>query len=258
MDLWHVFQWIQRDMSLQQIYDWLLAPKYLSWLWSGFLLTLWIAFCTGVAATLFGFLLAAGRDSQLKTLRWPVVVWSTLFRNTPLLIQLFFWYFAAGQLFPSSFMQWMNAHHEIMLFGVILSWPSFEFFAGFFGLTLYSAAFIAEELRAGINGVARGQKYAANALGLTNWQSMRYVVLPQALKIAMPPLLGQYMNIIKNSSLTMAIGVAELSYASRQVETETLRTFQAFGVATVLYIAIIALIEAWGMWRQQRFIIKGH
>lgn len=87
---------------------------------------------------------------------------------------------------------------------------------------------------------------------------MRHVVLPQALKIAMPPLLGQYMNIIKNSSLAMAIGVAELSYASRQVETETLRTFQAFGVATVLYIAIIALIEAWGMWRQQRTIVKGH
>lgn len=87
---------------------------------------------------------------------------------------------------------------------------------------------------------------------------MRHVVLPQALKIAMPPLLGQYMNIIKNSSLAMAIGVAELSYASRQVETETLRTFQAFGIATVLYIAIIALIEAWGMWRQQRTLAKGH
>ncbi len=87
---------------------------------------------------------------------------------------------------------------------------------------------------------------------------MRYVVLPQALKIAMPPLLGQYMNIIKNSSLAMAIGVAELSYASRQVETETLRTFQAFGVATLLYIFIIALIEAWGMWRQQRTVVRGH
>lgn len=126
------------------------------------------------------------------------------------------------------------------------------------GLTLYSSAFIAEEIRAGIGGVARGQKHASLALGLTPWQAIRYVVLPQALKIAMPPLLGYYMNIIKNSSLTMAIGVAELSYASRQVETETLRTFQAFGVATVLYIAIIALIEGWGMWRQQRQLARGH
>jgi polar amino acid transport system permease protein len=146
----------------------------------------------------------------------------------------------------------------VTLVGLTLSWPSFEFLAGFIGLTFYSTAFIAEELRAGISGVAKGQKYAAYALGLTGWQSMRHVVLPQALKIAMPPLLGQYMNIIKNSSLAMAIGVAELSYASRQVETETLRTFQAFGVATVLYIAIIALIEAWGMWHQQRTAIRRH
>lgn len=77
--------------------------------------------------------------------------------------------------------------------GLALFWV----LAGFVGLTLYSTAFIAEELRAGISGVAKGQKYAAHALGLTGWQSMRYVVLPQALKIAMPPLLGQYMNIIK-------------------------------------------------------------
>jgi len=151
-------------------------------------------------------------------------------------------------------MQWLNSAHQVGP----LEWPSFEFLAGFFGLTLYSTAFIAEEIRSGIRGVAGGQKYAAQALGLTGWQAMRYVVLPQALKIALPPLLGQYMNVIKNSSLTMAIGVAELSYASRQVETETLRTFQAFGVATVLYIAIIALLEGWGMWRQQRKPLGGH
>ena len=163
-------------------------------------------------------------------------------------------YFAAGQILPSAAMQWLNSAHQVGP----LEWPSFEFLAGFFGLTLYSTAFIAEEIRSGIRGVAGGQKYAAQALGLTGWQAMRYVVLPQALKIALPPLLGQYMNVIKNSSLTMAIGVAELSYASRQVETETLRTFRAFGVATVLYIAIIALLEGWGMWRQQRKPLGGH
>ncbi|CAI1175717.1 TPA: amino acid ABC transporter permease [Serratia liquefaciens] len=241
-------------MNLQQLSDWLLAPQYLSWLWEGFLLTLWLSACASLAATLLGFLLTAMRDSRLRVLRWLAVGYSSLFRNTPLLVQLFFWYFAAGQILPSAAMQWLNTPHHIGP----LEWPSFEFLAGFFGLTLYSTAFIAEEIRSGIRGVASGQKYAANALGLTGWQAMRYVVLPQALKIAMPPLLGQYMNVIKNSSLTMAIGVAELSYASRQVETETLRTFQAFGVATVLYIAIIALLEGWGMWRQQRKPLGGH
>ncbi|MCT8343773.1 amino acid ABC transporter permease [Photorhabdus kleinii] len=236
----------------------LLAPQYLGWLWQGFLITLWISACTVVASTLLGFVLAAARDSQLKILRWPVTAYTTLFRNTPLLVQLFFWYFASGQILPQEVMLWLNTPHEINLLGLPLVWPSFEFLAGFIGLTLYSAPFVAEELRAGIRGIGRGQKYAAHALGLTGWQAMRYVVLPQALKIATPPLLGQYMNIVKNSSLTMAIGVAELSYASRQVETETLKTFEAFGVATVLYIATIAVMEGWGQWRQQQAITRGH
>ncbi|MBP2849913.1 amino acid ABC transporter permease [Dickeya oryzae] len=243
--------------SFQQwLADTLLAPQYLQWLWQGFQVTLGIAAATGVLATLSGLILAAGRDSRTRWLRWPVIAYCALFRNTPLLVQLFFWYFGAAQLLPEGVMQWLNRPHVIPLVG--LNMPSFEFLAGLFGLTLYSAAFIAEEVRAGIAGVARGQKYAACALGLTGWQAMRYVVLPQALRIALPPLLGQYMNVVKNSSLAMAIGVAELSYASRQVETETLRTFQAFGVATVLYIAVIALMEGWGQWRQHRQPVRGH
>ncbi len=88
-----------------------------------------------------------------------------------------------------------------------------------------------------------GQHLAAAALGLTPLAAFRYVILPQAVRISIPPLFGQYMNIVKNSSLTMAIGVAELSYASRQVDAETFKTFQAFGAATLLYIATIAVIE---------------
>ncbi|AYA41785.1 amino acid ABC transporter permease [Xenorhabdus nematophila] len=245
-------------MFEQFITEHLLAPEYLQWLWQGFLLTLWLSACAIVSSTLLGFVIAAARDSQIKPLRWLVTIYTTVFRNTPLLVQLFFWYFASGQTLPQEAMMWLNTPHEATILGLTLAWPSFEFLAGFIGLTLYSAPFVAEELRAGIQGVGRGQKYAAHALGLTGWQSMRHVVLPQALKIAMPPLLGQYMNIVKNSSLTMAIGVAELSYASRQVETETLKTFEAFGVATILYIAIIAVMEGWGQWRQQRTLARGY
>lgn len=229
-------------------WDDVLSPMYLGWLWQGFLLTLVLSACASIAATLLGFLIAGMRDSRVRALRIIATCYSSVFRNTPLLVQLFFWYFAAGQLLPGGLMQWLNMPHQAGPF----SWPSFEFLAGFIGLTCYSASFIAEEIRAGIRGVASGQKNAAWALGLTGWQSLRYIILPQALRIAFPPLLGQYMNVIKNSSLTMAIGVAELSYASRQVETETLRTFQAFGVATILYILTIAALEGWGMWRQQR------
>ncbi|WP_287811147.1 ABC transporter permease subunit, partial [Pseudomonas sp.] len=110
----------------------------------------------------------------------------------------------------------------------------------------YTTAFIAEELRAGIDSVRQEQRAAGLALGLRPAQVWRHVILPQGLRTALGPLLGQYMNAVKNSSLTMAIGLADLSYASRQVETETFKTFQAFGFATLLYVLSIAVIEAVG------------
>lgn len=246
------------SFKLHNLADWLLAPKYLLWLLDGFILTLWISSCTLVIASLIGFLLAIARVSHVRALKWLVIIYSALFRNTPLLIQLFFWYFVVSKIIPIPWMKWLNISHQSVFFGITFIWPSFEFLSGLVGLILYSAAFIAEELRSGINGVDSGQKYAANALGLTYWQSMRYVIFPQALKIAITPLSGQYMNIIKNSSLTMAIGVTELSYASRQVETETLRTFQAFGIATILYIIAIALIEAGSFLLQKRLKSRGN
>jgi len=124
-----------------------------------------------------------------------------------------------------------------------LHWPSFEFVAGWIGLTCYSTTFIGEEFRSGLSGVPMGQHNAAAALGLTPLAAFVHVILPQAVRISTPPLFGQYMNVVKNSSLTMAIGLAELSYSSRQVDTETFKTFQAFGMATVLYILTIAMLE---------------
>lgn len=191
--------------------------------------------------------LAIARLSRRRLLSWPARAYLALFRNTPLLVQLFFWYFGVPALLPEALVSWLNTPHETPL----LDWPSFEFLAGAWGLTLYTSAFVAEEFRAGIASVRPEQRAAGLALGLTQRQVWRVVVLPQALRTALPPLLGQYMNALKNSSLAMAIGLAELSYASRQVETETFKTFQAFGIATLLYIAAIALIEAFGQALQQ-------
>lgn len=215
----------------------LLAPQYLRWLLDGFLLTLGLALLSCLLATLIGAPLAIARLSRRRLLSWPARAYLALFRNTPLLVQLFFWYFGVPALLPEALVSWLNTPHETPL----LDWPSFEFLAGAWGLTLYTSAFVAEEFRAGIASVRPEQRAAGLALGLTQRQVWRVVVLPQALRTALPPLLGQYMNALKNSSLAMAIGLAELSYASRQVETETFKTFQAFGIATLLYIGAIAL-----------------
>ncbi|HFH2591978.1 amino acid ABC transporter permease [Pseudomonas aeruginosa] len=225
----------------------LLAPQYLRWLLDGFLLTLGLALLSCLLATLIGAPLAIARLSRRRLLSWSARAYLALFRNTPLLVQLFFWYFGVPALLPEALVSWLNTPHETPL----LDWPSFEFLAGAWGLTLYTSAFVAEEFRAGIASVRPEQRAAGLALGLTQRQVWRVVVLPQALRTALPPLLGQYMNALKNSSLAMAIGLAELSYASRQVETETFKTFQAFGIATLLYIGAIALIEAFGQALQQ-------
>lgn len=225
----------------------LLAPQYLRWLLDGFLLTLGLALLSCLLATLIGAPLTIARLSRRRLLSWPARAYLALFRNTPLLVQLFFWYFGVPALLPEALVSWLNTPHETPL----LDWPSFEFLAGAWGLTLYTSAFVAEEFRAGIASVRPEQRAAGLALGLTQRQVWRVVVLPQALRTALPPLLGQYMNALKNSSLAMAIGLAELSYASRQVETETFKTFQAFGIATLLYIGAIALIEAFGQALQQ-------
>ena len=224
----------------------LLEARYLWWLWDGFLVTLAISLLTIIFSTILGFLLVIAQQSGIKLIKGMVVGYNAIFRYSPLLPQLFFWYFGIGNLLPTEFKIWLFDEPQIQLWFFTLKMPSFEFIIGFIGLTCYSSAFIAEEFRAGIAGVSVGQQQASLALGLTWWQSMRFIILPQSFCIAFTPLIGQYMNIVKNSSLTMAIGVLELSYVSRQVETESLKTFQDFAVATFLYILAIVIIGTLG------------
>ncbi|KWB39493.1 amino acid ABC transporter permease [Burkholderia ubonensis] len=221
-----------------------LAPKYLSWLCQGFLLTLGLSAASALAAIVGGLALSILRHARHRVLRAAVAAYVVAFRNTPLLVQLLFWYFGVASLLPDTWVAWLNAGHAWHAGPFTLAWPSFEFVAGWVGLSAYTAAFVAQECEAGLRGVPLAQRDAAAALGLTPLQALRYVILPQAVRIALPPLFGQTMNLVKNSSLAMAIGVAELSYASRQVETETFKTFAAFGVATVLYVAAAVAIEA--------------
>jgi polar amino acid transport system permease protein len=238
-----------------------LEPRYLDWLAHGFVITLVLSACVSVCATLLGFGLAMAQISQHRTVATAARLYVLVFRNSPLLVQLLFWYFGAATLLPQLWMTWLNAPHLLNVGPIVLRWPSFELFAGWLGLTCYSTAFIAEEFRAGIRGVGVAQYQAGAALGMTRYATLRHVILPQAVRIATPPLAGQYMNIVKNSSLTMAIGVAELSYMSRQVDTESFRTFQAFGTATVLYVVTIALIEtALVIWQRTgvRKLQRGH
>lgn len=221
----------------------MLDAQYLAWLLQGAGATVLLSMAVITAALPLGVLACAARLSPCWPLATASITTLTVMRNSPLLIQLFFWYFAVPALLPPSLRDWLNTPHPHIpaLFG--LAWPPLEYLAAFIALTLYASAFIAEEFRAGIAAVAPGQWQAARALGLRRHQAWRHVVLPQALHLVRSPLLGQAMNTVKNTSLAMTIGVAELSYMARQVESQTFQAFQAFAVATVLYVAIIGLLE---------------
>lgn len=222
-----------------------LAQKYLVALCQGLWLTATLAFVVCIAATAFGIVLAAAIEYGGPAFRYSARVFIQIHRNTPLMVQIFLWYFGVPNLFPEDLRIWLNTPHVLeMAPNVSLAWPSYEFLSAFLSLSLYSAAFIAGEIASGIRAIADGQREASRALGLSAWMDLRWIILPQVVAHVRQPMISQYTGVIKNTSLTMAIGVAELSYRSRQVESETLLTFQAFAVATALYLTLI-LVSQW-------------
>ena len=231
-------------MSIPTLWpDSVLAFKYWQWLASGWSVTIISSLLVMAFATVLGALFAVARNAAAAPLRWASGLYLSVFRNTPLLVQLFFWYFGVPSLLPADWMSWLNTAHRIHLAGLPLAWPSFEFLSACVGLVFYSTAYVGEEIRAGINNVPRSQTQAALSLGMTRWQLLRFIVLPQALAKVVSPLFGQYMNIVKNTSLGMTIGLVELSYRARQAEAETFQSFQVYGISTLLYIVLIVVLE---------------
>lgn len=229
----------------------LLAARYWQWLLGGWSVTILSSSLVIVLSTVLGMGFAVARSAAFAPLRWVAVAYLSAFRNTPLLMQLFFWYFGLPSLLPREWVVWLNSPHQIGWGAFSLGWPSFEFVSSIIGLVFYSTAYVGEEVRAGVNSVQRGQTQAAQSLGMTRWQQLRHIVLPQALAKIVSPLCGQYMNIVKNTSLAMTIGLAELSYRARQVEAETFLSFQVYGITTLLYILLIAGL-AWLSRQMQR------
>ncbi|WP_127090098.1 amino acid ABC transporter permease [Aquabacter cavernae] len=208
------------------------------WLLSGFLMTIYVTVVGALLATLLAVLLLGLRIAPLAPARGLAIALVELFRNTPILVQFLFWYFAAYNLLPRSFRDYITAEHPwaVLPVGNVLLAP--EFIAAAWGLGVFTAAFLAEELRAGLNAMPRGQKEAALSQGFGHWETLRFVLLPQALANSWQPLVTQYLNLMKLSSLASAISLAELTYQVRQVESYNAHAFEAFAVGTVLYLLL--------------------
>jgi polar amino acid transport system permease protein len=218
-----------------------LHGQYLQWLVNGALSTLALFFLSLVCAFFLAVLLLLVRSMPAKFFEWPVAAYVNYHRNVPTLVQLFVWYFGIPQLLPAALGSWINDHNGEFIFALI-------------ALSLNAAAYISEDLRSGVRSIAKGQAEAARALGLSYGQTMRDVVLPQAVRVAVPSLINQSLNLFKTTSLAMAIGVAEMTYASRQIENETYRTFETFAIASAFYLLISFGIMLTGYWYNRRYV----
>ena len=203
------------------------GETYFDLLLSGIAWTLGVSACAWVIALAVGSVVGTIRTTQQPWLVRIGNAWVELFRNIPLLVQMFLWYFVIPEFIPP-LKAW-----------IIRTDPAnAQFVSAVLCLGLYTSARVAEQVRAGIQSLARGQRYAGMALGLSQTQVYRFVLLPMAFRIVIPPLTSETMNLIKNSSIALTIGLAELTFRSREMGEYTFRFFEAFSAATLIYIAI--------------------
>ena len=222
---------------LKYQFDWaiVLSGKYFDWLVSGVKVTIQLSMISIALSFLLGLIIAVMRMSRLRPIRWFAHGYLEFFRNTPLLVQIFFWYFGSYKILPTAVNDWLVS-------------TNFEFASAVIALTIYTSAFIAEDIRSGVLSIPKEQMEAARSSGFSYIRSMQYIILPQAVRITIPPLIGQFLNLMKNSSLAMTIGVAELTYQARQVESYTFKGFEAFTAATLVYLGLSIIITVAVTW----------
>src|SRR5436305_4944622 len=218
-------------------YNWnwavLVTEPYLLWMLSGLLWTILVSLAGWILALVLGSLVGIARTVKQPAVRAIAAAYVEIFRNVPLLVQLFLWYFVLPELLPPAAGTWLKR-----------DLPFAEFWTAVVSLGTYTACRIAEQLRAGIEAIAGGQARAGLATGLTTAQVYRYILLPVAYRIIVPALTSEFLNIFKNSSLALTIGLLELTSRSRQISEYTYQPIEVFTAATLLYCLIALLVAA--------------
>ena len=211
----------------------MLQGQYLDRFINGALTTGKLFVLSWIFAFLLSILLVAIRSAPFWALQRLIAAYVEYHRNVPSLVQLFVWYFGVPQVLPAPARAWVNEQNTEFLFAVI-------------AIAFNAAAYMSEDLRSGMRSIPKQQVEAARALGLTYTQAMRLVLLPQAMRIAIPPIINQSLAVFKTTSLAMTIGVAELMYVTREIENQTYKTFEAFALASMGYLTISWAIMAVG------------
>jgi glutamate/aspartate transport system permease protein len=224
------------------------GSTYLGWMLTGLKTTVALSLSAWVLALLLGCVVGILRTAPRKWLSGPATAYVELLRNVPLLVQLFIWYFVMPELLPEALGNAIKqAPPAVQQFG-----------AAWLCLGLFTSARVAEQVRSGIESLPRGQTNAGLAMGLTLPQVYRLVLLPMALRLVVPPLTSEFLNIFKNSAVCSTIGLLELAAQGRQLVDYTAQPYEAFIAVTLSYVLINLVVLALMRWLERRVQVPGY
>lgn len=234
-------------MNFNYDFDWpmLLEDPYKGWIIEGLVNTVYLSLLSWSIALTVGIIIGTIRMTRSPLLRFIGTAYVEFFRNIPLLVQLFIWFFVFPLLLP----------HDLML-----AWnrlPHVPFLTALLALSLFTAARVAEHIRSGISSIPKGQFDAALSSGLTQVQMYRYVIIPYAFRVMIPTIASEFLTIFKNSALTLTIGVSEITSAAKSIEAWSFHGIEAYSVASVAYMTTTATIVLFMGWLENRLRIPG-
>lgn len=199
--------------------------------WNGWLLTLGISLLALIGSTLIGVIAALAKRSKILVIRYTSTIYIEFVRGTPFLVLILLLWFGMPQI----------------------TQQASRLFIGVLALSLFAGAYIAEMVRAGIESVGVSQRESARAIGLTSFQTYRFVIFPQALRHILPPLAGQFASLIKDSSLLFVIGLPEVTYAAQQINSATYSTLESFLPLALAYLVLTLPISLASTALEKRF-----
>jgi polar amino acid transport system permease protein len=221
----------------------ILNERYLPYFLTGIRNTAILFVLTWIVALPLAVLLTLARSGGIRPLSWLVALYVEYHRNVPLLVQLLFWYFGISTLFPDPVNDFVNRHNTEFIFSLV-------------ALVLYTAAYMSEDMRSGLRAIPKTQFEAARAIGFGFFETMAYVIIPQVWRLSLPPLVNQTLILFKGTSLAASIGVAELTFQARQVESISFRVFESFFVVSVIYLSGSLMLMFGGAWLAQRYKLR--
>jgi glutamate/aspartate transport system permease protein len=234
-------------MGLAYKFDWsvLWREPFGMMLLKGLLLTIVIGLSAWIIALSLGIVLGTMRVTPFRFLRFLGTLYVEVFRNIPFLVQLFFWFYAGPMIFGEAMSRQINQISAL------------NFYVAIVGLGLYTASRVAEHVRAGYASIGLDQYQAVLSTGMTQVQMYRYVIIPYALRLTIPPLTTEFLTIFKNSSVAMTIGVAELTFQSYQIDAETFHGLESTTGAMIIYLFLgMAVVKFMGL-IENKYKIKG-